>query len=63
MNTPLIYLKVNEENAITEEREAYEGSTPKTSLKDYLELWEYLLDKDKLKVCYVFCHCFKTIAS
>lgn len=51
MNTPLIYLKVNEENAITEEREAYEGSTPKTSLKDYLELWEYLLDKDKLKVC------------
>ena len=51
MNTPLIYLKVSEENAITEERESYEGSTPKTSLKDYLELWEYLLDMDKLKVC------------
>ncbi|RMX44452.1 hypothetical protein pdam_00010090 [Pocillopora damicornis] len=46
---PVILDEVNEENAITEEREAYEGSTPKTSLKDYLELWEYLLDKDKLK--------------
>ncbi|XP_022778667.1 DNA-dependent protein kinase catalytic subunit-like isoform X5 [Stylophora pistillata] len=46
---PVILKEVNGESTIMEEREVYEGSTPNTSLKDYLELWEYLLDKDKLK--------------
>ena len=36
--------------AVTEDGETGETSTPKTSYKDYLELWEFLLEKGKFKV-------------
>ena len=36
--------------AVTGDGEVIDTSTPKTSYKDYLELWEFLLEKGKFKV-------------
>ena len=43
-------LKVNE-MIVSGDAEAMDTSSPKTSFKDYLELWEFLLEKGKFKVC------------
>ena len=42
--------KVNE-MAAPGDGEVMDTSSPKTSFKDYLELWEFLLEKGKFKVC------------
>lgn len=42
-------LKVNE-MTVSGDPEAMDTSSPKTSFKDYLELWEFLLEKGKFKV-------------
>ena len=34
----------------TVDKETTDTSTPKISYKDYLELWEFLLEKNKFKV-------------
>lgn len=43
------FSKVNEIGA-TVDKETTDTSTPKVSYKDYLGLWEFLLEKDKFKV-------------
>lgn len=45
-------LKVNEIGASVE-KEINDTSTPDISYKDYLDLWEFLLEKSKFKVWYL----------